>query len=68
MKRGKIGIRVVQPMCHAVHQYRVKSRIAQENLEGARRRRVLAKYGLDLFPDSGGKHRHPSDLLSICPY
>jgi hypothetical protein len=53
--RKKRNIRFVQTMRHAVHQYRVKPRVAEYDFKPALRRWVLAKDGFELFLNDG-KH------------
>ena len=47
---------VVKPVCHSMQQHRVKTGIAQDDLQHAARGRIAAEDGIDLFPD---RPEHP---------
>ena len=64
MKRGRSGIvGPIETMRHPMQQDRMKTGIAEENLQTAFRGRVFAKDSVELFPD-GGKHKTLYKLLT----
>src|ERR1700743_507183 len=62
--RNDRDVRLVQPMRETVQQNGVEAGVTEEDFNGALRRWVFTKYGIDLFPDSG---KHASNSTGSCP-